>query len=262
MTDERALLTAILEEPNDDTRKLVYADWLDEHGDPRAEYLRLMIQVRSERIITPQQRKRHQTVSDELARLRTDEARAIRTRTFQQMEVHDPVVRQREIRIEDLERELRVLSEQIRQRIPARLQELAATLDPRWLSVVSDPEIEGCGRNQGESWRLRFEFICDKTWSALTPTAEGNVRHCDSCQKDVHYCDNLAEAREHSQSNQCIVVDLGVIRRPDDLNPPMLFMGSPSIEDVRESYEEDIDAVSQARLDERKKGKRKKRQRQ
>src|SRR5437016_11512844 len=34
------------------------------------------------------------------------------------------------------------LSSQIRQRVPDRLQELAATLDPNWLAVVSDPRSE------------------------------------------------------------------------------------------------------------------------
>jgi uncharacterized protein (TIGR02996 family) len=42
MTDRDALLRAIIESPADDAPRLVYADWLDEHGDPvRAEFIRL-----------------------------------------------------------------------------------------------------------------------------------------------------------------------------------------------------------------------------
>lgn len=41
MTDEDAFIRAILQRPTDDALRLVYADWLEEHGDPRAEYLRL-----------------------------------------------------------------------------------------------------------------------------------------------------------------------------------------------------------------------------
>lgn len=38
------LFQAILDNPDDDAPRLVYADWLDEHGDPdRAEYIRLRI---------------------------------------------------------------------------------------------------------------------------------------------------------------------------------------------------------------------------
>ena len=45
-TDEqRALWAAIRANPDDDTPRLVYADWLQEHGDePRAEFIRLQIE--------------------------------------------------------------------------------------------------------------------------------------------------------------------------------------------------------------------------
>jgi uncharacterized protein (TIGR02996 family) len=38
--DEAHFLEAIASDPTDDTRQ-VYADWLEERGDPRAEYVRL-----------------------------------------------------------------------------------------------------------------------------------------------------------------------------------------------------------------------------
>jgi uncharacterized protein (TIGR02996 family) len=38
--EEEAFLRAIAAAPADDAPRLVYADWLDEHGDPRAEFLR------------------------------------------------------------------------------------------------------------------------------------------------------------------------------------------------------------------------------
>jgi uncharacterized protein (TIGR02996 family) len=41
MTRESGFLRAILDNPADDTPRLVYADWLEERGDPRGEYLRL-----------------------------------------------------------------------------------------------------------------------------------------------------------------------------------------------------------------------------
>jgi uncharacterized protein (TIGR02996 family) len=42
MTEQEAFLQAIIEEPDDDTPRLVYADWLDEHGDAdRAEFIRV-----------------------------------------------------------------------------------------------------------------------------------------------------------------------------------------------------------------------------
>jgi uncharacterized protein (TIGR02996 family) len=48
MSDQNALLWAILEDPADDLRRLVFADWLEEHGDEsgraRAEFIRVQIE--------------------------------------------------------------------------------------------------------------------------------------------------------------------------------------------------------------------------
>jgi uncharacterized protein (TIGR02996 family) len=41
----RAFLQAILHEPDDDTHRLVYADWLDDHGDPRGEFIRVQCEL-------------------------------------------------------------------------------------------------------------------------------------------------------------------------------------------------------------------------
>ena len=45
--DGKGLLAAICADPEDDTSRLVYADWLDEHGDcARAEALRMSVERR------------------------------------------------------------------------------------------------------------------------------------------------------------------------------------------------------------------------
>jgi uncharacterized protein (TIGR02996 family) len=42
MTHEEAFLQAICDRPDDDTPRLIYADWLEDHGDPqRAEVIRV-----------------------------------------------------------------------------------------------------------------------------------------------------------------------------------------------------------------------------
>jgi uncharacterized protein (TIGR02996 family) len=46
MSDEDALLAAIAAHPEEDTPRLMYADWLDEHGQPlRAEFIRVQIEL-------------------------------------------------------------------------------------------------------------------------------------------------------------------------------------------------------------------------
>jgi uncharacterized protein (TIGR02996 family) len=45
MNDDEAFLAAIAERPDDDLTRLVYADWLEERDDPRAEYVRLAVEA-------------------------------------------------------------------------------------------------------------------------------------------------------------------------------------------------------------------------
>jgi uncharacterized protein (TIGR02996 family) len=49
MSEEAAFLEALKSNPADDTARLVYADWLDDHDEPRkAEYLRLVAELARE----------------------------------------------------------------------------------------------------------------------------------------------------------------------------------------------------------------------
>jgi uncharacterized protein (TIGR02996 family) len=43
--DEEAFIAAILAEPRNDTIRLVYADWLEDRGDIRSEWLRITTQL-------------------------------------------------------------------------------------------------------------------------------------------------------------------------------------------------------------------------
>jgi uncharacterized protein (TIGR02996 family) len=47
MTDHDAMLAAVIAEPGDDTVRLAYADWIEEHGgqSERAEFIRLRIRI-------------------------------------------------------------------------------------------------------------------------------------------------------------------------------------------------------------------------
>jgi uncharacterized protein (TIGR02996 family) len=47
MNDDAGFIRAIQEDLNDDGLRLIYADWLEERGDIRAEYLRLECQLKS-----------------------------------------------------------------------------------------------------------------------------------------------------------------------------------------------------------------------
>lgn len=50
--DDIAFQRAILANPTDMTLKLVYADWLQERDDPRAEFVRLQVELYTTRTTT------------------------------------------------------------------------------------------------------------------------------------------------------------------------------------------------------------------
>jgi uncharacterized protein (TIGR02996 family) len=66
MTDDRAFVNTLLARPTDSTARLVYADWLDERGDVRGEYLRLSVEMSRH----ASKSRRHAVLSERLAALR------------------------------------------------------------------------------------------------------------------------------------------------------------------------------------------------
>lgn len=71
MTDHDALLAAIIANPDDDTVRLVYADWLDENGQgERAEFIRVQVALSTPTLGadgTGDSQKRHELVRREAA---------------------------------------------------------------------------------------------------------------------------------------------------------------------------------------------------
>src|SRR6266545_1532761 len=64
MSEEAGFIAALLTEPDDRTTLLVYADWLDDRSDPRAEYLRLLATEKADE-------SRAEEIRSQLAELRT-----------------------------------------------------------------------------------------------------------------------------------------------------------------------------------------------
>jgi uncharacterized protein (TIGR02996 family) len=93
-----------------------------------------------------------------------------------------------------------------------QLQKLAAAIDPAWLALISHPKLEAC--------RVTFRFECPRQWERLTPTDAANVRFCESCKSNVHYCDTLQDARNHAVQGDCVALSIALVRRPNDLNSP------------------------------------------
>lgn len=173
MTD--AFLQSVLDNPKDDSARLVYADWLEENAAPdaipKAEFLRLTVALATEKA-----------------------------------------------------------SKNERKASRKRLQKLAAELDTGWLAVVSRMPVENCRVSQRSGRAPRqlaahFQFLCNRNWEDLQTTNDTTIRFCNDCQKNVHYCDTIVEARNQADRERCVAVDLGVIRREGDLAGRMMVLG-------------------------------------
>lgn len=162
MREETGFLRAILDNPEDEGARLIYADWLEESQDARAEYLRLDCALQN-------------LPSDDIDR-------------------------------PELEK---------------RLNFLAGPLDPKWLAVISRPAIENCD----------FSYLCPKQWEKLEATDQPTVRFCENCQKNVHYCTTVREARDLASEGHCVAVDPRQPRRPDDLETRPMLMGVIDVSD-------------------------------
>src|SRR4051812_43774814 len=126
----------------------------------------------------------------------------------------------------------------------SQLQELAATLDTDWLAVVSRLQLENCPqKRQKRDYRrtgsLHFEFVCDRRWEDLRATDDAAVRYCEGCEQNVHYCDTITAARNHTLEGHCVPVDLGLIRREGDVRHPLegVTFGRMSPDDLRREKE-------------------------
>ena len=66
--------------------------------------------------------------------------------------------------------------------------------------------IYGCvsGKSPIKKCSRLFKFQCPKTWDALTPTPERNIRFCKTCKHNVYLCRTLAEAKTHRY--QCVAL--------------------------------------------------------
>ena len=97
-----------------------------------------------------------------------------------------------------------------------RLSELAEAVDGRWRLRVARSAIENCSRVDVP----KFSFACPKEWAGLTSTDRHDVRFCTACEKNVHYCTSVPEARDHAARGECVALDSRALRWQRDLAAP------------------------------------------
>jgi len=84
----------------------------------------------------------------------------------------------------------------------------------------------------------KFAFKCSKQWDDLVLTAFDQVRHCNSCERDVFYCRTDADLADSIRLNRCIAVDLCEavpdLEKPLPDRAPLRLLGMPAEGDGRE----------------------------
>jgi hypothetical protein len=136
------------------------------------------------------------------------------------------------------------------------MKKIAANLNPNWLAVVSNMEINNCGRfdpvydaNQRKWWEqsqdshpeetyeeyvanhdfnFRMDFVCHKKWAEMKPTENKMVRFCEECSKNVFYARDIMHVRELAAQGSCIGVDVGLDRRENDHHGEYAVFGRPT----------------------------------
>lgn len=49
-----------------------------------------------------------------------------------------------------------------------------------------------------------MEFECPKQWETMEETSSPDVRHCDSCNKDVHFCATEEKLERMAAAGECV----------------------------------------------------------
>ncbi len=76
-----------------------------------------------------------------------------------------------------------------------------------------------------------FSKVCPVIWQELA--GDGNIRHCESCNKDVHLCKTADDYIEKGKKGFCVAI-------PQDArveNFSICFLGEPSQENIKEAEE-------------------------
>jgi len=200
MNDDQDFVRTLLADPSNDTLRLAYADWLEERGDARAEYLRLEAELAN-----PELRDQHRA---RLEGRRLEIHVAVDPRRYLEWLEEPGGTRAECEAVEDALLDMERADLQ-RHSMRLRLHELRKQLDPGWQALLDRPPVENCD--------LRFKFRCPKQWQSLQLTGDGRIRFCAACRKNVYYCGTVGEARDHARQGHCVAVNSHQKRTPDDL---------------------------------------------
>jgi hypothetical protein len=71
---------------------------------------------------------------------------------------------------------------------------------------MADPQDAQLPWNADTRIACAFSFQCPKTWERLESTADPTVRHCSTCDREVHLALTEADFRRYHEQGACVAV--------------------------------------------------------
>jgi uncharacterized protein (TIGR02996 family) len=196
---ESGFLATLARDPRDESLRAVYADWLEEQGDPRADWFRAEADLFR--------------AAGELGAAE----RAVRDAADAQLEAPEQSLFDDHAAKEEHRREC--------ERRIAELREVLAavgTVDAAWVAAVARLPIENC-----DVWSrlVRLRYRCPERWEALAPTVTDGVRFCGACRRHVFLCHDLESAVTHARAGNRVAVTPHLPREPGDVDAVEMMLG-------------------------------------
>ncbi|MGL6095623.1 MAG: hypothetical protein ACRC7O_07495 [Fimbriiglobus sp.] len=57
-----------------------------------------------------------------------------------------------------------------------------------------------------------IRFVCPKTWESMSSTDDPHVRHCQRCDRAVHYCADDESTIAHARLGHCIAREMHEVK--------------------------------------------------
>lgn len=79
-----------------------------------------------------------------------------------------------------------------------------------------------------------MEFVCPKDWEGMIVSADPNIRHCSTCNKDVHFCHTVEDLKKAIDAQHCVTyISGGVAGDPKVLEALILDLDDRKRSELR-----------------------------
>jgi len=63
----------------------------------------------------------------------------------------------------------------------------------------------------------RIKYQCPKTWNSLDDSIVDDIKYCDECKQNVHYCTDEQALMKAMQNDWCVAIPIQLKEEDDQL---------------------------------------------